>query len=56
MTRTWHHEETLEAPLVPYIEQPGEERDVASLKREIDSLRTQLNRIEEEMQTTTETR
>ena len=46
------NEENMDAPLVPFIQQPGEEDEMTSIRRELAALRTQLNRIEQTMQTT----
>nr|WP_225316365.1 hypothetical protein [Haloferax sp. CBA1149] len=45
----------MDAPLVPFIQQPGEEDDMTNIRRELAALRSQLNRIERTMQTTTPT-
>ncbi|WP_411964549.1 hypothetical protein [Haloferax sp. YSMS24] len=46
------NEENMDAPLVPFIQQPGEEDEMTNIRRELAALRTQLNRIEQTMQTT----
>ncbi|KAB1187435.1 MULTISPECIES: hypothetical protein [Haloferax] len=50
-----NNEENMDAPLVPFIQQPGEEDDMTNIRRELAALRSQLNRIERTMQTTTPT-
>ncbi|KAB1198109.1 MULTISPECIES: hypothetical protein [Haloferax] len=47
--------ENMDAPLVPFIQQPGEEDEMTNIRRELAALRSQLNRIEQTMQTTTPT-
>lgn len=47
-------EEDQEAPLVPFIQQPAERDEMADIRRELTALRSQLNRIEQTMQETTD--
>ncbi|KAB1193210.1 hypothetical protein GJR96_07020 [Haloferax sp. MBLA0076] len=47
-----NNEENMDAPLVPFIQTPGEEDEMTNIRRELAALRTQLNRIERTMQTT----
>ncbi|WP_416840319.1 hypothetical protein [Haloferax sp. DFSO52] len=44
--------ENMDAPLVPFIQQPGEGDEMTTIRRELAALRTQLNRIEQTMQPT----
>ena len=50
-----NNEENMDAPLVPFIQQPGEEDEMTNVRRELAALRAQLNRIERTMQTPTDT-
>ncbi|ELZ81799.1 hypothetical protein C453_17324 [Haloferax elongans ATCC BAA-1513] len=50
-----NNEENMDAPLVPFIQEPGEEDEMTDIRRELAALRTQLNRIERAMQNPTDT-
>ncbi|ELZ96474.1 hypothetical protein C440_04983 [Haloferax mucosum ATCC BAA-1512] len=50
-----NNEENMDAPLVPFIQQPGDEDEMTNIRRELAALRAQLNRIERAMQTTDDT-
>lgn len=42
----------MDAPLVPFIQQPGGDDEMTTIRRELAALRAQLNRIERTMQPT----
>ncbi|AHZ23157.1 hypothetical protein E6P09_01300 [Haloferax mediterranei ATCC 33500] len=50
-----NNEENMDAPLVPFIQQPGEEDELTNVRRELAALRAQLNRIERAIQNPTDT-
>ncbi|POG55423.1 hypothetical protein [Haloferax marisrubri] len=47
-----NNEENMDAPLVPFIQQPGADDEMTTIRRELAALRAQLNRIERTMQPT----